>query len=117
MRRTHFSTTVIHIVVDSALLEVRVEAGLQILGAYTGDLKIKHKEWLIRDRNGAAALDMQLCLQYATKDIPDQAWLKDAVLVFLDGGWAQGSGILPLILSADVLLSYFLVYLRDINFL
>ena len=86
MCRTHFSATVIHIVVDSALLEVRVEAGLQILGAYTGDLKIKHKEWLIGDRNGTAALDMQLCLQNATKDISDQTWLKDTVLIFLDRG-------------------------------
>ena len=58
MRRTHFFSTVIHIVVDSALLEVRVEAGLQVLGAHTGDLKVKHEEWLIRDRNRATALNM-----------------------------------------------------------
>mmetsp|Transcript_34945 Transcript_34945/g.45982 ORF Transcript_34945/g.45982 Transcript_34945/m.45982 type:complete len:85 (+) Transcript_34945:481-735(+) len=83
---------------DAPFLKVRVEARLQILGPTARDLQVQHEEWLVREPDLAASLDVELRLQHAAEDVSDQTRFKNAFLVLLDGHGAHRTRIGPLVL-------------------
>ena len=73
------------VIVDSLLIEVGLEACLQIVVAVFRYLQIQHEEGLLSERCGFSPFDVELCLQHTTEDVPDDARLKNFFGVLLIG--------------------------------
>ena len=77
------NSALVLIVVNATFFEVGLKARRQCIVTVSGYLQVEHEERFMLHIHNFGALDVELSLQDSAKDVTDEAWVEEELLVLL----------------------------------